>query len=180
MRLKFGAGCLLLLGFALGLSGCAAEPGKVSVGRCLASLAFGPRMMCGPMPETYSDLGYHQHMELLVGQTSDQLTATMGEPDKILTLSDGRKLWVYRKVYKGHEDAESGTETRASTEIYKDSSGKTVQNDTTISTPYSKPELSWSNYCETRFVIGDSGKVERFSFDGASCRAAELPQKKPV
>ncbi len=118
--------------------------------------------------------GYRQHMDLMVGQSSDQLQLQWGPPDRTSTLSDGRKLWAYRKVNESTTGGYWTSQTRSRTETYKDANGNKQTRTVSYSEPYYEPPVTTRSVCETRFIIGTDDKVQSYSFEGNGCIAEEI------
>lgn len=121
--------------------------------------------------------GYRQHMDLLVGQSSDQLQIQWGPPSRTSTLSDGRRLWAYNRMTENHSGGYWTSQTRTRMETYKDSDGKVRSRTVSYSEPYYEPPVTTHSYCETRFIIGPDDKVQSYSFEGDGCVAEELEKK---
>lgn len=141
----------------------------VAVGLMLGGCAPGVQV-------TYE--GYRQHVEPFVGLTTDAVQKQWGMPDRILPLSDGRALWIYRTVHHYNTDETSHIEMYKSTEIYTAANGKNMGAERTDDVNHNDPAMSWSANCETRFVIGLDGKVQRFTFEGQLCTYPEAAVKK--
>ncbi len=121
--------------------------------------------------------GYRQHMNMLVGLSSDQLQIQWGPPDRTSKLSDGRLLWAYNKMSESQSGGYWSSQTRTRTETYRDSAGKIQSRTVSYSEPYYEPPVTRRSYCETRFIIGPDDKVQSYSFEGDGCVAEELEKR---
>ncbi len=120
--------------------------------------------------------GYQQHMDLLVGMTSDQLQQQWGVPDRS-PLTDGSELWVYHRTTENRSGGYWTTRERSRTEQYTDKDGNKQTRTVKISEPYYEPEVVTRAYCETRFTVGKDHLVKTVTFEGDGCVAEELKKK---
>ncbi len=115
--------------------------------------------------------GYRQHMDLYVGQSTDELLIEMGEPIAIRKLADGTEEWAYYKKTDYYVSGGTTTNTSTRTETFKEKGVKQTRETTYETLSYSAPYISTSS-CNTKFIV-DHGKVVSHSFS-TDCKAEEI------
>ena len=121
--------------------------------------------------------GYQQHMDLIVGHTTDQLKLDWGVPDNIAPLNNGSEMWVYHRTTVSHfgnsyDQVPNGSYTQSYTDKHGNKKTRTV---TTYQSVYVPPSTT-ETHCETRFVIGPDQTVKQVTFEGDGCVAEEIEQ----
>ncbi len=122
--------------------------------------------------------GYRQHMDLLVGQTTDQLQMQWGIPDQTTRLDDGTEMWVYHRESENRSGGYWTTQSHTRVEEYKDKDGNKQTRKVTYSSPYYEPLVVTHSYCETRFIVGPDHHVKSVSFEGDGCVDKEIEKDK--
>lgn len=110
---------------------------------------------------------YRLYLDTLVGLSAVDLKTQWDAPAQAVDLSDGRKLWIYKDETEHHSEGSAGPGATPISGIYKGADGKAVESQGSIDAYHpDAPPLTWSTYCETRFVIGMDDKVQRVVADG--------------
>lgn len=153
LKLKIG---LAALAVAAMLSGCASGPSSTS--------ALSPR---------WSELGYRQYVQSLVGQSTDELQIEFGEPYSVKDLPDGRKQWFYERIFESVSPGEVSTHSDVDVETYTDENGKRKVRSVFRDVPVYNPATVMRYVCSTDFIVGPDNKVVSYHFDGHPCARPE-------
>lgn len=122
--------------------------------------------------------GYRQHMDLLVGQTTDQLQMQWGIPDSTTRLDDGSEMWVYHRQTENRSGGYWTTQEHTRVEEYKDKDGTKQKRKVTYSSPYYEPLVVTHTFCETRFIVTPDHHVKAVTFEGDGCVDMEIDKDK--
>jgi len=122
--------------------------------------------------------GYRQHMDLLVGETTDALQLKWGIPDQKTRLDDGSEMWVYHRETENRSGGYWTTRDHTRVEEYKNKEGNRQKRKVTYSEPYYEPLVVTHSYCETRFVVTPDHHVKSVGFEGDGCVAEEIEKDK--
>lgn len=117
--------------------------------------------------------GYRQHMNMLVGASSDAVLVDWGPPQSRTPMSDGRELWSYAKTTIDDRAGYWRDDTREVTRTWKDKDGVQRTETITETFPVWEPPQSFRSQCTTRFVMA-AARVADVTFDGEGCVAEEL------
>jgi hypothetical protein len=117
--------------------------------------------------------GYRQHMNLLVGASSDAVLVDWGPPQSRTQMSDGRELWSYARTTVDDRAGYWRDETREVKRTYTDKDGVERTETITETFPVWEPPQTFRSHCTTRFVIA-ANRVQDVTFDGEGCVAEEL------
>jgi hypothetical protein len=117
--------------------------------------------------------GYRQHMNLMVGASTDAVLVDWGPPQSRTPMSEGRELWSYAKTIVEDRAGYWRDDTREVKRTYTDKDGVERTETITETFPVWEPPQTFRSQCTTRFVMA-SGRVQDVSFDGEGCVAEEL------
>jgi hypothetical protein len=117
--------------------------------------------------------GYRQHMNLMVGASTDAVLVDWGPPQSRTPMSEGRELWSYGKTAVDDRAGYWRDDTREVKRTYKDKDGVEKTETITETFPVWEPPQTFRSQCTTRFVMASS-RVQDVSFDGEGCVAEEL------
>jgi hypothetical protein len=117
--------------------------------------------------------GYRQHMNLMVGASTDAVLVDWGPPQSRTPMSEGRELWSYAKTIVEDRAGYWRDDTREVKRTYTDKDGVERTETITETFPVWEPPQTFRSHCATRFVMA-SGRVEDVSFDGEGCVAEDL------
>jgi hypothetical protein len=117
--------------------------------------------------------GYRQHMNLMVGASTDAVLVDWGPPQSRTPMSEGRELWSYAKTTVDDRAGYWRDDTREVKRTYTDRDGVERTETITETFPVWEPPQTFRSHCTTRFVMA-SGRVQDVSFDGEGCVAEEL------
>jgi hypothetical protein len=117
--------------------------------------------------------GYRQHMNLMVGASTDAVLVDWGPPQSRTPMSEGRELWSYAKTIVEDRAGYWRDDTREVKRTYTDKDGVERTETITETFPVWEPPQTFRSHCATRFVMA-SGRVQDVSFDGEGCVAEAL------
>lgn len=117
--------------------------------------------------------GYRQQMSMWEGRLGDDLMIDWGPPVDRSMLDNGRELWTYHKTQVTESEGYYRDETRTVTRTFTDRDGKTRTEQIQETFPVWQPPQTYHSECQTRFVIGQSRRIEQVSFEGNGCVAPE-------
>jgi hypothetical protein len=117
--------------------------------------------------------GYRQHMDMLMGVSSDEILFKWGPPQSSAPMSNGRDLWSYTKTNVEEREGYWRDEVREVKRTYRDKEGNEKTEIISETFPVWEPPQIYRSTCTTRFVMG-GGRVENVSFDGSGCVAEEI------
>jgi hypothetical protein len=117
--------------------------------------------------------GYRQHMDMLMGVSSDDIMFKWGPPQSSAPMSNGRDLWSYTKTTVDEREGYWRDEVREVKRTYRDKEGNEKTEIITETFPVWEPPQVYRSTCTTRFVMA-GGRVENVSFDGSGCVAEEI------
>jgi len=117
--------------------------------------------------------GYRQHMDMLMGVSTDEILFKWGPPQASAPMSNGRELWSYTKTTVDERAGYWRDETREVRRTFKDKDGKEKTEIITETYPVWEPPQVFRSACTTHFVMA-GGRVENVSFDGSGCIAEEI------
>jgi hypothetical protein len=117
--------------------------------------------------------GYRQHMNLMVGASTDAVLVDWGPPQSRTPMSEGRELCSYAKTIVEDRAGYWRDDTREVKRTYKDKDGVEKTETITETFPVWEPPQTFRSQCTTRFVMATS-RVQDVSFDGEGCVAEEL------
>jgi hypothetical protein len=117
--------------------------------------------------------GYRQHMDMLMGVSSDEILFKWGPPQASAPMSNGRDLWSYTKTNVEERAGYWRDEVREVKRTYRDKEGNEKTEIISETFPVWEPPQVYRSTCTTRFVMG-GGRVENVSFDGSGCVAEEI------
>lgn len=117
--------------------------------------------------------GYRQHMDMLMGVSSDEILFKWGPPQSSAPMSNGRDLWSYTKTNVEEREGYWRDEVREVKRTYRDKEGNEKTEIISETFPVWEPPQVYRSTCTTRFVMG-GGRVENVSFDGSGCVAEEI------
>lgn len=117
--------------------------------------------------------GYRQHMDMLMGVSSDDILFKWGPPQSSAPMSNGRDLWSYTRTTVDERAGYWRDEVREVKRTFRDKDGNEKTEIITETFPVWEPPQVYRSTCTTRFVIG-GGRVENVSFDGSGCVAEEI------
>ncbi len=104
---------------------------------------------------------------LLAGLSSDDIKIEWGIPDDISVANDDTETWTYSKTWVDHSgNAYDSIQTGASSGEYTDGDGNKHTTSTQTFEPSFVPLVEYEKYCNIRFVITTSGRVQSVVFDG--------------
>lgn len=143
-----------------------------------AKIILAATAMAALLTACVSAEGYRQHMDLLVGQTTDQLQVQWGIPDQTTRLDDGTEMWVYHRETENRSGGYWTTQEHTRVEEYKDKDGNKQKRKVSYSSPYYEPLVVTNSYCETRFVVSSDHHVKSVGFEGDGCVDKEIEKDK--
>jgi hypothetical protein len=117
--------------------------------------------------------GYRQHMDMLMGASSDDIIFQWGPPQSSAPMSNGRDLWSYTKTNVEERAGYWRDEVREVKRTFRDKEGNEKTEIITETFPVWEPPQVYRSTCTTRFVMA-GGRVEDVSFDGSGCVAEEI------
>jgi hypothetical protein len=117
--------------------------------------------------------GYRQHMDMLMGVSSNEIMFKWGPPQSSAPMSNGRDLWSYTKTTVDEREGYWRDEVREVKRTYRDKDGNEKTEIITETFPVWEPPQVYRSTCTTRFVMA-GGRVENVSFDGSGCVAEEI------
>jgi hypothetical protein len=117
--------------------------------------------------------GYRQHMDMLMGVSSDEIMFKWGPPQSSAPMSNGRDLWSYTKTTVDEREGYWRDEVREVKRTFRDKDGNEKTEIITETFPVWEPPQVYRSTCTTRFVMA-GGRVENVSFDGSGCVAEEI------
>jgi hypothetical protein len=117
--------------------------------------------------------GYRQHMDMLMGVSSDEILFKWGPPQSSAPMSNGRDLWSYTKTNVEERAGYWRDEVREVKRTFRDKDGNEKTETISETFPVWEPPQVYRSTCTTRFVVG-GGRVEDVSFDGSGCVAEEI------
>jgi hypothetical protein len=117
--------------------------------------------------------GYRQHMDMLMGVSSDEIMFKWGPPQSSAPMSNGRDLWSYTKTTVDEREGYWRDEVREVKRTYRDKDGNEKTEIISETFPVWEPPQVYRSTCTTRFVMA-GGRVENVSFDGSGCVAEEI------
>jgi hypothetical protein len=129
--------------------------------------------LAGALSACVSAEGYRQHMNLMVGASTDAVLVDWGPPQSRTPMSEGRELWSYAKTIVDDRAGYWRDDTREVKRTYKDKDGVERTETITETFPVWEPPQTFRSQCTTRFVMASS-RVQDVSFDGEGCVAEEL------
>ena len=118
--------------------------------------------------------GYRQQVAVWHGQDADDLMIQWGPPDEMAELSDGRLLWVYKKIEERHGGGYYDQEFVNRSYRYRNKDGKVQTRHVTDSYPVWIPPYTTRHNCNTHFVVSPENTVLDITFNGQGCVAPEM------
>ena len=135
-------------------------------------LLLSAGFLCAASCETSE--GYRQQVAVWNGKDADDLMIQWGPPDEMAELSDGRLLWVYKKIEERHGGGYYDQDFVDRSYSYRDRAGNVHTRRITDSYPVWIPPYTTRHTCNTHFVVSPENMVLEVTFNGAGCVAPEM------
>jgi predicted transcriptional regulator len=111
---------------------------------------------------------YEAKLDTWIGESEDSLIASWGVPDKTYDMRDGKKAveYVRRDIVETGGYAYTLPQTTYETGTIGD---QAYSGTSTTYTRETEPVQKYRLFCQTSFVIDQSGKIESWHHEGNNC-----------